>query len=1075
MMRIRQLSLFSFIRDLKNLKECRFFTSQPEEEKYQTNEKSRDDFDYDSVSKRLIFKKEWTHGNFNDFDISKTLLKRLEKLGYLNPSEIQFKTLKHSLGGRDIIGSAMTGSGKTLAFSIPVIEKINKASRQDINIANTPHAFIISPTRELCAQSYRSIMELNPYLRTIQVYGGASKYRQEDFLRRGVSIVCATPGRLIDHIESGNIKFDKTSFIVLDEADELLNPGFKDQLFKIFERTPSQKQVFLFTATMTDSVQEMSQKYMNKPEIVNIHRNAYPENISHFAQLSSRYQFVDNIVDSIKQHKPERTIVFVPTKFMSSKMAEKLNMNDGIRAHPINSNLSQFKRNSVMHSFRQGQINMLVATDVAARGIDIPEVDMIIQAGIPQTFESYVHRTGRTGRAGRTGTSIILYTRNDKQFINDVSQKFKLKFIRVYIDLAFTIDCVNSKCIQFSNLSQIINQNKESNIIPNSKSLFLNCPSSKNSQDEYNKRKNLINKNMTGRTAKIVKQKTTKKTNITDKKVEPIKTDESIKQKKLKSFRTRLPNVPKFLNSIQKKKKNENLNNVKDLTYSFSCHFIDKHKKITDVSECKIIHPNNNSSICKSIENLSDVSVDKFDVKLSVNDILFRKYSDNNETIKPKPKDELQMHKSKSHLKNISEFSQKYQNIKKKNENVSSCLDNILKAFISSRQSHKMLYNIYQKDCQRCAIIPCRIYRNNQSDNQNKPKPLHCAWWWIYTCSTKFLNYDLCSCNVCSAYKRCLKKTDHNKPSKFGSDLSLKAIKSKFILNENDSTSPYSDKMKNFDEYLVEIKKLKYQKDLLNSISTLFFEITPRKRKNLYLSHISNNKKNDQFLNTHMSMKNKVKFQSLCEVNSSSSQSSMEFSSPLTFSCTYLALNKVITKLRNIDNSRLLFCLDNYINYISYPSNYGTCVSKWIYKIDTNLSNLGWQDDSFIWPPNIIFLFMLLRDQLNKPISGFRRSDCGINEMSNVDIVDGTVKYNYLKYLVHVVMFISYSYQGAEISYPSNIFHQNITDKSETAKFWAMSVDIYKSSSKFMLLINKSSSFLYSTIQDLLAFEKIRI
>ncbi|CAM1332034.1 Uncharacterised protein PB.1513, partial [Pycnogonum litorale] len=379
------------------------------------------------------------HGSgckFSEFPIEPKLLARLEKLGYDEPFEIQSKTLEHTLNGRNVIGRAKTGSGKTLAFAIPIVQKIYESTVKR-GERRTPKAIVIAPTRELCHQIYKSVQELESFVRCVALYGGASMQRQMSTINNGVDVICATPGRLNDHLERGTFHLDNLKFLCLDEADELLNPNFKDQIENVLSNSPSEKQMLLFSATMPSDFINVIKKYVPNPEYVDItsgQKYKSPESIKHQVICSPRKHHLSVLCSILERVKPERCIVFLRTKEQTRRTAELIRNArlQGVAANYINSDLSQNKRESVMDGFRHGDVNILCATDVAARGLDIPEVDLIVQVEPPcHGADYYVHRAGRTGRAGRPGLSIVVHanTKQEQEIISEIELVVPLEHV----------------------------------------------------------------------------------------------------------------------------------------------------------------------------------------------------------------------------------------------------------------------------------------------------------------------------------------------------------------------------------------------------------------------------------------------------------------------------------------------------------------------------------------------------------------------------------------------------------------------------------------------------------------------
>lgn len=367
--------------------------------------------------------------SFADFPLEPSLIQALEELGYKTPFEIQSKTLGHTLIGNDVIGRAVTGSGKTLAFAIPIVHKIKQSPRE--RGSRSPRAIVVAPTRELCNQIFRSIQEIDPRVRCVALYGGDSYIRQEREIHRGVDVVCATPGRLNDHLERGTINLQQLQFLCLDEADELLNPNFREQIEDLFENSPKTKQVFMFSATMPPEIHEIAVRYMNNPKYIDIANDSNveaPLNIEHQCIRAPSNHNIPIVANLISQHNAERCIVFLRTKAYTNIVASGLRRL-GLQTEALHSDLSQSRREKILSSFRLGDLKVLCATDVAARGLDIPEVDLVVQVEPPANgLEYYIHRSGRTGRAGRKGLSVLLHSGTPEEIraIREISRKVKM-------------------------------------------------------------------------------------------------------------------------------------------------------------------------------------------------------------------------------------------------------------------------------------------------------------------------------------------------------------------------------------------------------------------------------------------------------------------------------------------------------------------------------------------------------------------------------------------------------------------------------------------------------------------------
>jgi ATP-dependent RNA helicase DeaD len=367
---------------------------------------------------------------FNEMGLDAPILKAIAELGFTEPTPIQEKVIPHlAESKKDLIALAQTGTGKTAAFGIPMIQNADMTMKDVQGI-------ILCPTRELCMQISNDLEAYSKYtdgFRVVPVYGGAPIDKQIQKLKRGAQIVVGTPGRTRDLIERKILKIKNIKWVVLDEADEMLQMGFKDELDAILEGTPSEKQTFLFSATMPKGVYRIANEYMDKPEEISVGtKNAGAENVEHnyyMAHAKNRYEVLKRIAD---MNPDIYGIVFCRTRQETKDVAEKF-MNDGYNADALHGDLSQAQRDYVMGRFRKKHLQMLVATDVAARGLDVNDLTHVINYNLPDDLEAYIHRSGRTGRAGKSGTSIsIIHTRENGK-IRELESISKKKFNRVQI------------------------------------------------------------------------------------------------------------------------------------------------------------------------------------------------------------------------------------------------------------------------------------------------------------------------------------------------------------------------------------------------------------------------------------------------------------------------------------------------------------------------------------------------------------------------------------------------------------------------------------------------------------------
>lgn len=363
--------------------------------------------------------------SFDELGIEPAILKAIKEMGFEIPTPIQSEALPLLLtGGHDMIGLAQTGTGKTAAFGIPLIQKLKE--RDPLT-----RGLILSPTRELCVQITKDMKAFSKYkerIRIVPVYGGASIEVQTRQLKNGAHIIVATPGRMLDMISRGMADVSHIETLILDEADEMLNMGFKEELDGILEQTPSAKRTLLFSATMSQEVERIARNYMHEPLEITIGRkNLGAVNVSHTYYLvhaKDRYLALKRIAD---YHPNIYSIIFCRTRAETQEAADKL-MNDGYNADALHGDLSQAQRDTVMNKFRTRNLQMLVATDVAARGLDVEGLTHIINYNLPDEPEQYLHRSGRTGRAGKTGESIAIINLKEKYKIKKIEKVIGKKF-----------------------------------------------------------------------------------------------------------------------------------------------------------------------------------------------------------------------------------------------------------------------------------------------------------------------------------------------------------------------------------------------------------------------------------------------------------------------------------------------------------------------------------------------------------------------------------------------------------------------------------------------------------------------
>lgn len=367
---------------------------------------------------------------FEELGVSAPLLRAIEELGYEHPMPIQTQVIPVILGhteageGRDVVGLAQTGTGKTAAFGLPVLQSVSVRYFE-------PQALVLAPTRELCLQIASDLQDYAKYLKgmtILPVYGGSSIGSQISALKRGVHVVVATPGRLIDLMNRGAVSLTKVKTLVLDEADEMLNMGFQEDIETILEGIPSDHRTMLFSATMPKAIAEIAKKYLNDPVEVTIgQKNEGSANVNHVYYLvhaKDKYVALKRIVDFYPNI---YGIIFCRTKLDTQEIAKNL-MDEGYNADALHGDLSQEQRDLVMRKFRTRHLQLLVATDVAARGLDVDDLTHVINYGLPDDIEVYTHRSGRTGRAGKKGTSICIVHIKERRKLNDIERIIKKPF-----------------------------------------------------------------------------------------------------------------------------------------------------------------------------------------------------------------------------------------------------------------------------------------------------------------------------------------------------------------------------------------------------------------------------------------------------------------------------------------------------------------------------------------------------------------------------------------------------------------------------------------------------------------------
>jgi len=359
---------------------------------------------------------------FQDLGISAATMKSLKRMGFEEATPIQAETIPLSLQHKDLIGQAQTGTGKTAAFGVPLVDKIDVANE-------VVQGIIIAPTRELAIQVSEELYKIGFGKRTrvLSIFGGQDINRQIRALKKNPHIIVGTPGRILDHINRKTLKLDHVHTVILDEADEMLNMGFIDDIESILSKIPEERQTLLFSATMPTPIRRMAERFMKEPQIVKVKAKemTVPLIEQYYIETQEKTKF-DILTRLLDIQSPELAIIFGRTKRRVDELSEALNLR-GYTAEGIHGDLSQAKRMSVLRKFKEGSIDVLVATDVAARGLDISGVTHVYNFDIPQDPESYVHRIGRTGRAGKEGVAITFITYRERSYLQVVEKTTKRK------------------------------------------------------------------------------------------------------------------------------------------------------------------------------------------------------------------------------------------------------------------------------------------------------------------------------------------------------------------------------------------------------------------------------------------------------------------------------------------------------------------------------------------------------------------------------------------------------------------------------------------------------------------------
>ena len=373
---------------------------------------------------------------FDELGLAPELLQAITEQGYTTPTPIQEKSIPVVLSGKDLMGGAQTGTGKTAAFTLPLLQRILPFASPSPSPARHPvRVLMLAPTRELAVQVYESVKSYSKYvpIRSLCAYGGVDIKPQIDEIRLGIEVLVATPGRLLDLVEQKCLNFNSVQALVLDEADRMLDMGFMPDVTRIINLLPVQRQSLLFSATFSDEIKKLADKMLQSPTLIEVaRRNTVSETITHRVHPVAESAKRALLVKLLKSSEFNQVLVFTRTKIETNKLAREL-QRAGIAADSIHGDKSQQDRMKALDAFKEGSVLVLVATDVAARGLDIDDLPHVINFELPHTPEDYVHRIGRTGRAGKQGTAISLVSAHEVQYLVDIEKLIKLQIEQVIV------------------------------------------------------------------------------------------------------------------------------------------------------------------------------------------------------------------------------------------------------------------------------------------------------------------------------------------------------------------------------------------------------------------------------------------------------------------------------------------------------------------------------------------------------------------------------------------------------------------------------------------------------------------
>jgi len=388
--------------------------------------------------------------NFKDFNFKPRIISQLEKMGFETPTPIQEQAIPIVLAGKDVMGLAQTGTGKTAAFALPIIEKLSAVGSK-----KKTRALIIAPTRELAEQINQAINEFGKYmgLSSIAIYGGVGYNKQESRLKQGVDIIVACPGRLLDYLDKKKIDLSFLETLVLDEADHMFDMGFLPTIRKILRYAKNRKQTLLFSATMPKDIKQLAQETLNNPTTIEIQIEEKLSTVKHAIYPVSQHLKTKLLFEVIKETDTRSILIFTRTKHRAKGLDKKL-QDKGYTSTSLQGNLSQNRRQKAIEGFKKGKYQIMVATDIAARGIDVSTVSHVINFDIPDTTDTYTHRIGRTGRAERTGDAFTFVTNEDAAQIKLIERKLGEEIERKYIEGFRYLDVVRNKKMEKTNFKK---------------------------------------------------------------------------------------------------------------------------------------------------------------------------------------------------------------------------------------------------------------------------------------------------------------------------------------------------------------------------------------------------------------------------------------------------------------------------------------------------------------------------------------------------------------------------------------------------------------------------------------------